>query len=159
MKQSTKNVIALPSVVLVLLGIFGTWYIVVMHPQRKVAIRFLESLKTRNHKMLKETVSPEEYAVYKRLYLKNGFNKHLLSFDNFRERNANDYFWPSSTKFSVDVKEDDTFFGERKAEYFLTVEKNKAGDWKVIQFSTVQDYDDLKKLKNVDQVGGMVSKK
>ncbi len=146
MKRSTKNAIVLPVIIVVLFGGAFIWYCIVLRPQYKVATHFLRALNTRNAKLLQETVAPEEYEVYKNLYLKNGFNKHLLTYSELTERDANNHFFPSRTRFSTEVKEDDTFFGVREQTYFIMVEKTN-DRWWVIQFSSHQDREDLKTLK------------
>jgi len=146
MKQTTKNIIALPGVLFVFIVVAYTWYFIILRPQFKTATHFLEALRTRDAELLQETVAPEEYAVYKRLYLRSGFNKHLLSYDDLVERDANNHFFPISSRFSAEVEENDIFFGVRKQTYFIAMEKRN-DKWVVIQFSTLQDYDDLKKLK------------
>ncbi len=148
MKLSTKHAIAMPMILFCFFAVSFTWYVIVMRPQRKAIIQFLEALRTRNDKLLQEYVAPEEHHIYKRLYLKNGHNKHLLSYEDLAERNANDYFWPTMTRFSVEVEEDDVFFGKRKHTYFISVEKKDK--WRVVQFSTQDDYYDLKKLQDIN---------
>jgi len=132
----------------VIMGTVFSWVVLVRGPQMDVASTFLEALRTRDANLLRRVVAEEEYPVYKELYLRNGFNKHLISYDDLHEKDANDYFFPTETRFGVRVVEDDIFFGRRTNEYMLVLRKMQDGNWRVIQFATLQDYADLEALKD-----------
>ncbi len=101
---------------------------------------------------------PSEYYTYKELYLKNGFNKHLLDYDTITEKDANNHFFPTTSRFEVSVNEDDVFFGNRTNDYLIAMEKDQ-GQWRVLQFVTLEDYTDLAALnKYTNSAGAKESK-
>ena len=118
------------------------WYTLVQRPQVTTIKTFLEALKQRNPRVLEKVVSKTEYAVYKELYLRNGYNKCLLGYKDICERDANDHFFPTSSRFSVKVDEMDMLFGQRQQDYIVALEKVD-DSWRVVQFATTQDYQDL----------------
>ncbi len=129
-----------------ILGGILTWNFTVRRPQIKAVKNFLEALKERDADLLKNTVLPSEYSVYAELYLKNGYNKHLLNYSRIDEKDANNHFFPTKSRFSVRVEEDDVFFGKRTQDYLVSLNKEK-DTWQVIQFVTMGDYSDLAALK------------
>jgi hypothetical protein len=133
---------------LLILSFFPLWYFTVRAPQYRVALTFLEGLKIRNKRMLKATVSAEEYETYKELYLRNGYNKHLLRYDNLEARETDGVFSPHRIRFSVLGREDDVFFGKRELSYVLSLERIN-NEWKVVQFASYEDTEDLKELKKI----------
>ena len=135
-------------VFLFMLSFFPLWYFVVRVPQYEVALTFLEGLKLRNPRMVEATAAPGEYETYKELYLRNGFNKHLLFYDNVEAKETNGVFSPSRIRFSVLGREDDIIFGERELSYILSMDKLD-GEWKVIQFAAYEDTEDLSNLRKM----------
>jgi hypothetical protein len=127
-------------------GTIVTWNYTVRKPQINTVIAFLDALKQRDANRLKRVVTPAEYYVYKELYLKNGFNKHLLSYGKPTEKDANNHFFPTQSRFGVRVEEDDIFFGRRTQDYLVCLKK-EGGRWRVFQFVTMGDYGDLAALR------------
>ncbi len=134
------------TVFVIFMGAIITWNYTVRRPQINTAETFLESLKQRNADALKQTVLPSEYNVYKELYLKNGYNKHLLNYSKLAEKDANNHFFPTQSRYSVTVEEDDILFGRRTQVYQIALTKDE-GQWRVLQFVTLEDYADLAVLK------------
>lgn len=134
------------TVFIILIGIIITWNYTIRKPQINTAETFLEALKQRNANALKQTVVLSEYDVYRELYLKNGYNKHLLSYGNLAEKDANGHFFPTQSRYSVTVEENDILFGKRTQEYQVALQKDE-GQWRVLQFVTLEDYADLAVLK------------
>ena len=135
-------------IVLLLLSFFPLWYFTVRAPQYRVALTFLEGLKRRNKQMVEASVMPEEFETYKELYLRNGYNKHLLFYDNIEAKETDGVFSPHRVRFSVLGKEDDVFFGERELSYVLSMER-KNDEWKVVQFASYEDSEDLRDLRKI----------
>jgi hypothetical protein len=133
---------------LLILSFFPFWYFTVRAPQYRVALTFLEGLKRRNDRMLKNTVLAEEYETYKELYLRNGYNKHLLYYDNVEAKETDGVFTPHRIRFSVLGREDDVLFGKRDLSYVLSLERVN-GEWKVVQFASYEDTQDLKDLRKI----------
>ncbi len=129
-----------------ILSLVVTWNYAVHKPQTNAVETFLEALKDMDAKALSEVVEPSEYPVYRSLYMKLGFNKRLLDYSDWLETDANGYFFPTWSKYSMRVKEKDIFFGIRTRKYYLSLEKKPDG-WKVIQFTSPQDESDLEALK------------
>ncbi len=129
-----------------LISLVATWYFTVRRPQIDAAVTFLEALRQRNEALLRRVTNPEEVEIYKNLYLRNGYNKHLLKYGELKEKSANSHFFPTQSNFSVTVDEDDMLFGRRSAEYRIALER-KDNRWRVLQFASPQDFGDLDALK------------
>ncbi|MBI5789586.1 MAG: hypothetical protein HZA78_12110 [Candidatus Schekmanbacteria bacterium] len=147
MNQYTKRVLVLPVTIGIMVAVSLTWYLIILRPQKKTAVMFLDSLVRRDLKLLQEMVDPKEFETYKYLYCRSGFTKQLLSYSDLRERDANGYFTPTSSRFSIEVEEKDIFFGVRKLTYFIVMEKKDK--WRVIQFSSLDDQFDLEELRKM----------
>jgi hypothetical protein len=149
--QIDKNYLVYGIAALIFLSIlsfFPFWYFTVRAPQYRVALTFLEGLKLRNKRMLEATVPPEEYETYKELYLRNGYNKHLLFYDNVTAKETDGVFYPHRVRFSVRGREDDVFFGKRDLSYVLSLERIN-DKWKVVQFASYEDSEDLRDLRKI----------
>lgn len=133
---------------LLILSFFPLWYFTVRAPQYRIALTFLEALKRRNERMLKVSVAEDEFALYKDLYLRNGYNKHLLHYDNVEAKETDGVFAPHRVRFSVLGREDDMFFGERELSYVLSLEQID-DEWRVIQFASYEDTEDLRDLRKI----------
>ncbi len=146
----SKAKIAYLVALVIFIGVVVTWNYTIRKPQINTATTFLEALKCRDATALKQVVVPSEYYTYKDLYLKNGFNKHLLNYGKVTEKDANNHFFPTQSRFEVKVNEDDIFFGNRTHNYLISLQKEQ-GRWKVLQFVTLDDYSDLAKLRELKQ--------
>jgi hypothetical protein len=142
----SKNAIAYLSIFVIIFGVVTTWNYTIRKPQINTAIAFLESLKRRDAEALKRVTKLSVYPVYKELYLRNGYNKHLLSYGELKEKDANNHFFPTQSRFGVRLEEDDMIFGKRTCDYIISLQKEQ-GEWKVRQFVTPGDYSDLEVLK------------
>ena len=134
-----------------LISLIATWYFTVRRPQIDAAITFLEALRQRNEALLRKVTNPEEVETYKDLYLRNGYNKHLLKYGDLQEKSANSHFFPTQSIFEITVEEDDMMFGRRSASYRLALER-KDNKWRVLQFASPQDFADLDALKEFKPV-------
>jgi hypothetical protein len=133
---------------LLILSFFPFWYFTVRAPQYRIALTFLEALKRRNERMLKVSVAVDEFVTYKELYLRNGYNKHLLHYDNVEAKETDGVFTPHRVRFAVLGREDDVFFGERELSYVLSLERIN-DEWKVVQFASYEDTGDLRDLRKI----------
>ncbi|MFQ5646556.1 MAG: hypothetical protein ACE5GM_06485 [bacterium] len=148
-RKSIASYGILTVIIAAVLSIYPLWYFKIRKPQFQVAVTFLESLKKRDSQLLGQVVEPGEFVTYKRLYLKNGYNKHLLHYDSLEVKETDGIYDPYVVRFSVLGTEDDIIFGKRDLNYVLTVVK-KEGKWKVSQFASFEDYQDLNQIQRLE---------
>ena len=128
--------------------VVASWYFGIIHPPKKVAKNFLESLQTRDEALLVENVVVSEFEVYKDLYLRNGFNKKLKKYYKLKKLSSEPFPLPNSVLYKLEVDEDDQFFGLRKQKYKMLLKKLDSG-WRVVKFSSENDAEDLKLLRGM----------